>query len=221
MVCKDIAAAVQAIHEPPQQVMQTPSADHDFDSIWDVSAEINTDPVSDSVLYSTVLSTAVISKSPADDQQTSIVEVPDVSCQSTFPPLTSSTPTSTRPASTRPAPTPATPRPTPTSTRPAPTPATPRLAPASTRPTPSPAWGKENVYSKSNLKYKFSSDGTHYVQGKDDPLSNMWPVELSWDKHTFSSSEHVYVYEMLKWHGKLNYNTLQILLNSTVFRQRN
>ena len=182
MVCKDIAAAVQAIHEPPQQVMQTPSADHDFDSIWDVSAEINTDPVSDSVLYSTVPSTAVISKPPADDQQTSIVEVPDVSCQSTFPPLTSSTPTSTRPASTR--------------------------------PTPSPAWGKENVYSKSNLKYKFSSDGTHYVQGKDDPLSNMWPVELSWDKHTFSSSEHVYVYEMLKWHGKLNYNTLQILLNS-------
>ena len=117
MVCKDIAAAVQAIHEPPQQVMQTPSADHDFDSIWDVSAEINTDPVSDSVLYSTVLSTAVISKPPADDQQTSIVEVPDVSCQSTFPPLTSSTPTSTRPASTRPAPTPATPRPTPASTR--------------------------------------------------------------------------------------------------------
>ena len=48
------------------------------------------------------------------------------------------------------------------------------------------------------------SNGTRYVQGKNDPLSNMWPVELKWDKHTFASSEHIYVYELLKWHGKLN-----------------
>ena len=51
------------------------------------------------------------------------------------------------------------------------------------------------------------------VQGKDDPLSNMWPVELKWDNHIFSSSEHIYVYEMLKGHGKLNTKTVMLLLN--------
>ena len=72
--------------------------------------------------------------------------------------------------------------------------------------------GKENEYSKYNVKYNFASDGTLYVQGKDDPLSNMWPVKLKWKKHIFLSSEHIYVYELLKWHGKLNTSTLQILL---------
>ena len=52
-----------------------------------------------------------------------------------------------------------------------------------------------------------------YVQGKNDPLSNMWPVKLHWDKYTFSSSEHIYVYKLLKWHGQLNTQTLQMLLN--------
>ena len=45
-----------------------------------------------------------------------------------------------------------------------------------------PRWGKEIKYCKYNLRYKFNSNGTHYVQGKDDPLSNMWPVELCWGK---------------------------------------
>ena len=51
------------------------------------------------------------------------------------------------------------------------------------------------------------------VQGKDDPLSNTWPVGLKWYNHIFSSSEHIYVYEMLKWHGKLNTKTVMLLLN--------
>ena len=63
-------------------------------------------------------------------------------------------------------------------------------------------WGKENDYSKHDLRYdyKFASDGMQYVQGKNDPLSNMWPTELHWDKYIFSSSEHIYVYELLKCH---------------------
>ena len=49
----------------------------------------------------------------------------------------------------------------------------------------------------------------------------MWPVELCWEKYTFASSEHIYVFEMLKWHGKLNGTTLQMLLNcSTGFQEK-
>ena len=33
------------------------------------------------------------------------------------------------------------------------------------------------------------------------------------DKHIFLLSEHIYVYELLKWQGKLNGKALQILLN--------
>ena len=41
----------------------------------------------------------------------------------------------------------------------------------------------------------------------------MLPVKLKWKNHIFLSSEHIYVYELLKWHGKLNTSTLQMLLN--------
>ena len=41
----------------------------------------------------------------------------------------------------------------------------------------------------------------------------MWPVKLKWQNDIFLSSEHIYVYELLKWHGKLNTSTLQMLLN--------
>ena len=41
----------------------------------------------------------------------------------------------------------------------------------------------------------------------------MWPVKQKWKNHIFLSSEHIYVYELLKWHGKLNTSTLQMLLN--------
>ena len=37
----------------------------------------------------------------------------------------------------------------------------------------------ENSYSKSSLQHKISNNGTHFVQGKDDPLSNMWPVQMT------------------------------------------
>ena len=51
--------------------------------------------------------------------------------------------------------------------------------------------GKEKEYSKYELRHKFTSNGTRYVQGKCDPLSNMWPVQLDWNNHTFSSSDMV------------------------------
>ena len=55
-------------------------------------------------------------------------------------------------------------------------------------------------YTPNKIKGKYfnSFKNQSNVQGKDDPLSNMWPVELKWDNHIFSSSEHIYVYEMLK-----------------------
>ena len=41
----------------------------------------------------------------------------------------------------------------------------------------------------------------------------MWSVQLHWEQYTFSSSAHIYVYELLKWQCKLNGKTLQMLLN--------
>ena len=132
-------------------------------------------------------------------------------CCVTFPPL---------PVSPRPVPAPA-PRPAP---EPAPRPASvpaprPASAPSSgpngehTLHSPCGHWVKEKDYSKHDLRYKFASDGMWYVQGKNDPLSNMWPVGLHWDKYIFSSSEHIYAYELLKCHDQLNRETLQMLLN--------
>ena len=73
-------------------------------------------------------------------------QTPDLLCNVTFPPLP-------------------TPRPAVSA---------PRLATSTPRPaTSAPRLCKENKYCKSNLSYKFSSNGTHYVQGKDDRLSNM------------------------------------------------
>ena len=72
----------------------------------------------------------------------------------------------------------------------------------------------ENSYSKSSLQHKFSNNGTHFVQGKYDSLSNIWPVQMTWENKIFLSSEHVYMYEMLKWHHQLNPATLQKLFQT-------
>ena len=48
----------------------------------------------------------------------------------------------------------------------------------------------------------------------------MWPVEIVWKNIKFWSSDHVYVYEMLQWHGKLTNYNLQVLFtchNSFIF----
>ena len=126
------------------------------------------------MLYSDALFISVM-HTPAVQHYTELSQVPNVLCQTTFPPL------------------PSTRQPAPSS----------RIACTTTRPAPPEAstttrTGKETSYSRYNLRYKFTANGIHYVQGKDDPLLNMLPVEMGWDKHTFSSSEHIYVYELLK-----------------------
>ena len=142
-------------------------------SIWDVSLGPSDKPM----LYSGVVCIAVMHHT---------------TCHTTFPPLTISPRPVLAPVP-RPAPA-STPRPAVAPTpRPASAPAL-RPAPAPTpRPASVPSSGpngeytlhspcghlcKEKDYSKHALRYKFVSDGTQYVQGKNDPLLNIWPVEF-------------------------------------------
>ena len=185
------------------------------------------------MLYSDVVCIAVMHEPSVQHCVKEPCEVPDMLCHTAFPPL----PVSPRPVpvpAPRPAPAP-TPRPAPApaprqapahapwpasvaAPRPAPAP-TPRPASASssgpngeyTLHSPCGNQGKEKDYSKHDLRYKVASDGMQYVQDKDDPLSNMWPVELHWDKYIFSSSEHIYVYELLKFHDQLKRNITNMI----------
>ena len=40
----------------------------------------------------------------------------------------------------------------------------------------------------------------------------MWQVEIVWQNIKIQSSEHVYVFDMLKWHKKLSSCNLEMLL---------
>ena len=50
------------------------------------------------------------------------------------------------------------------------------------------------------------------LQGKEDSLSNMWPIEIVWQNIKFQSSKHVYVFDLLNWHKKLKSSKLQMVL---------
>ena len=104
---------------------------------------------------------------------------------------------------------------------PAPARSTPPTPPTSSTPPPPPPKStrttssyraKEAKYQHSQVRSKFAEDGTCFVQGKEDPLSNMWPVEIVWQNIKFQSSSHVYVFEMLKWHKKLTSSYLHMFL---------
>ena len=97
---------------------------------------------------------SVLSRTPIQ-QPPQMEHIPDI-CELAFPPFPTSRPAPR--VATRPAPTPARAAPTPT-TRPVPTPAT-RPTPSRPAPIPGNGWGKEGLYSKHALRYKFSSDGT-------------------------------------------------------------
>ena len=233
MVCKDIidaasvicqqasrAAHLQPATRPASEPAINPASPHPsstVSSIWDLPPETDDSISIKPMLYSDAVYIAMVC---TNFQQSvphleSPEQTPDLLCNVTFPPL----PTP-RPAASAPRPATSTPRPATSAPRHAAS--APRHAASAPRPTASaPRLCKENKYCNSNLRYKFSSNGTHYVQGKNDPLSNMWPVELCWGKYTFASSEHIYVFDMLKWHGKLNGTTLQMLLNcSTGFQAK-
>ena len=151
------------------------------------------------MLYSDALCIAPVFEQHLQHSFESPDNIPDLLCHTTYPPLPATTTRHVPPSQPAKTIIPAPPAQSITTTRPVPqsqpakTPATStRLA--ITRHTTPPqlptTTAKQTKYKRLQVRHKFARDGTPFVQGKKDPLSNMWHGDMVWQDLIFHSSEH-------------------------------